>query len=310
VKTTSRRPEAAWPTPGYPRRVTAVGAAVCLLAAALSGGCAAHRAASDRRLVDYLAEIREVAVARPPTAAGATLERSDPGLAAAQLRLAVAQTADHHRQVAEAYARLGVRDLAYYHFAAAVRLNSADAYAYEGLARIWRDWGFPQRGLSDAHRAVFYAPGVAVMQNTLGTILLRLGQPAAARASFERALVLEPDAGYVVSNLCYMDVAQARTSHAVDACKTAVTMRPRSKATRNNLALAYAAAGDFDSAEAEFSATGGPAEAAYNLGIAYMIEQQLEEAAAAFRTARRADPAYPLAIERLRQVQAMLDRRR
>jgi tetratricopeptide (TPR) repeat protein len=136
----------------------------------------------------------------PPKAR--TLEESNADLSAARLRLATAPTAGNHRLVAQIYARLGVLDAAYDHFSAAVLLARNDAAAYDGRARVWRDWGFAPLALSDAYRAIHYAPTSPVPQNTLGTLLLKMGLLPEAQAAFARALVLDPRASYALANLC------------------------------------------------------------------------------------------------------------
>jgi Flp pilus assembly protein TadD len=72
----------------------------------------------------------------------------------------------------------------------------------------------------------------------------------------------------------------------------------------NNLALAYAAAGDFARARARFAATVDEASAAYNMGIVYMAAGQFQHAATEFTAAWRANPSMKLAEERLRQATA------
>jgi hypothetical protein len=85
---------------------------------------------------------------------GVTLEASDPGLSKALTRLRLLPSAEAHRAVALEYRRLKVDDTAFDHLKAALRLDPADANAYDELARIWRDWGFPHLGLPDSARAV------------------------------------------------------------------------------------------------------------------------------------------------------------
>src|SRR6476660_3279783 len=72
---------------------------------------AALQASLDRQM----AKVRElIAAPRPPRAQDAVnIEQSDAGLAAARAALAAAPSAEHHRGVAEAYARLHVLDAAY-----------------------------------------------------------------------------------------------------------------------------------------------------------------------------------------------------
>jgi hypothetical protein len=102
---------------------------------------------------------------------GVTIESQDEGLASALLRVRLAPTPAHHRAVADEYRRLRILDAAFDHFAAATRLDKTDAAAYDGMARIWRDWGYPEMGFADSARAVFYAPRSAAARNTRGTLM-------------------------------------------------------------------------------------------------------------------------------------------
>jgi tetratricopeptide (TPR) repeat protein len=131
-----------------------------------------------------------------------TIESQDKRLAAALVLLTVAPTADQHRAVAEEYRRLGILDTAFDHLTAATELDPRDAAAYDARARIWRDWGFPELGMGDSARAVFYAPRSAAAHNTRGTLLAAAGFEAAARQAFETALALDPDAEFARANLC------------------------------------------------------------------------------------------------------------
>ncbi len=126
-------------------------------------------------------------------------------MAAALLTLRLSTSAARHRDVATEYRRLGVNDAAFDHLTAATRLEPKDAAAYDELARIWRDWGFPQMGMADAARAVFYAPRSAETHNTRGTLLAALGLTEAARRDFQTALLLDPAAPFAAANLKYLD---------------------------------------------------------------------------------------------------------
>jgi tetratricopeptide (TPR) repeat protein len=288
---------------------------LCVCALAALSGCGAHRkaAANDAAvpLEAFIAKIRELSVKpRPPAATGTraaqatqtpTLEGADPELVAARVLLTTAPTAENHRRVAEAYARLGVRDVAYDHFAAALRLNARDAASYDGLARIWRDWGMPDVGIGHAYRAIYYAPDSPAARNTLGTILVRMGQFRPARAAFERALALEPGAAYLLNNLCYATLLDGDRLHAVDRCQRAVAADPALNAARNNLALAYAASGDFGAASREFLLSGDAAAERYNMGVALMATKRYDDAAAAFEDAAALRPWLTLARERAHQ---------
>ena len=202
------------------------------------------------------------------------IESSDPRLAAALGALALAPTAEGHRLVAVEYRRLGILDAAYAEYAAARRRNPGNAAAYDGLARIWRDWGYANVGLPHAYRAVYWAPDSAAAQNTLGTLLLKLGVFDAAHTRFEQARALAPDAAYPPNNLCYLELQRADTGAAVSLCREAAALDPASNTVRNNLALALALAGDVDAAFSEFESGPSPAIAAYNQGIVLLAARQ------------------------------------
>jgi tetratricopeptide (TPR) repeat protein len=146
--------------------------------------------------------LRPMPSASVQNALGATVEAQDPALAAALLRLAVIPTSAHHRAVAAEYRRLHILDAAFDHLSAATRLNPRDAAAYDARARIWRDWGFPELGMADSARAVFYAPRSAAAHNTRGTLLAAAGFTEDALREFEAALALDPGASFARVNKC------------------------------------------------------------------------------------------------------------
>lgn len=240
----------------------------------------------------------------PPPPAGTTAETWDPALRAALARLALRPTPDAHRDVAAQYARLRIRDTASAHLTAALRLDSKDAASYDARARLWRDSGFPGQGLADGYRARFYAPDSAEAANTLGTLFEAMGRFGEARQWYERALSTQPGAWFVLNNICHLRMRLGETG-AVRACEAAFIAAPAPSPTvSNNLALAYAAAGDFARARTRFAATVDEASTAYNMGIVYMAAGQFQRAATEFTAAWRANPSMKLAEERLRQATA------
>jgi tetratricopeptide (TPR) repeat protein len=236
----------------------------------------------------------------------ATLESSDERLKSALLLLSVAPTAEAHRQVALEYRRLNVLDHAEEHFAAAVKLDSKDAVSRDGMARIWRDWGFPNIALPKAQRAVADAPRSAAAANTLGTIFQKLGKFDEAKRWYWRAVALDGDAWYALSNLCYAEI-MTRQPYAIAMCERAVTSAPDSAIARNNMALAHAASGDLDGARAWFRRAGDTATADYNYGIVMMSTRKYRDAEEAFRSALLADPDSRLAALRARQARLAAD---
>ena len=246
------------------------------------------------------------AQARPVSSRVRTVEASDPALAAALLRTSIEPTAANHRAVAARYVTLGILDVAHEHFSAAVAREPADAASWDGLARIWRDWGFPHLALPDAYRAVYHAPNSPRVHNTLGTVLQALGRRAAARAQFEQALALDVRAAYALSNLCHGWRLDGNVSKATEACRQALQLQPDLEPARNNLALAYEAGGDLSSALATLAASTDKARAAYNEGLLHLARREYAEALQSFDLARTQRPRFRAAETIARQVRAHL----
>jgi Flp pilus assembly protein TadD len=233
-----------------------------------------------------------------------SLESWDSRLQIALTVAAIAPTSENHLLVAREYRRLGVLDMAHTHFTRATRLDPQNSAAYDGLARIWRDWGFPHLGLKDGHRAMQLAPESAAAANTLGTLYAGMRQFARAHGWYARALTLDPHAAYALNNFCYSSVRLGRRG-AVTTCERAAAAHPDSIGVRNNLGLAYAAAGDLQKAQAEF-ARAGDAAAHYNMGMVHMARGRYKEANAAFTAALVARPGSSLAASRVRQSRALM----
>ena len=293
----------------------------CLLAAMLMAGCATVRAqppvsgpppvdasiaegvpVADGWMSAYVHAVRESSVrARPAPPASQVAERLSKDLAAASSALAAAPTAANEVNLAQAYVRHHITDKALEHFARAAALDPSEGAAWDGLARIWRDWGFPQIGLGDAYRSVYASSGSSAARNTLGTILQSLGKGDEARAQFALAVTLDPNAAYARNNLCYSWLLEANIVTGSAECEKALAIEPSLVSARNNLALARAIDGDLAGAAEIFGVAGGRAVAQYNLGVIYMAQHQYAHAADAFDRASALEPSLTLARARSRQ---------
>jgi tetratricopeptide (TPR) repeat protein len=295
----------AWRKEGRTRSSAAAWLLVSL-ATVYSAACGTHAAPdlAPPSQVDRIKALPPESRPKPNTAAQ-NLESWDPMLAAALADLARNPTAATHCEVANQYRRLHVLDSADKEYREALALDPHDAAAYDGRARVYRDSGFPALGLGDAYRAVHYAPTSAIAANTLGTVFQAIGKLSDARAQYLRAGQLDPAASYPVMNLCHVDTMLGRRD-AVASCVRALNREPGSVVAHNNLALAYAVAGDYPRALAEVAAAGGgPATASYNMGVVYMAAREFEHATGAFLDARDSDPLFQMTRRRLKQLDAM-----
>ena len=166
-----------------------------------------------------------------------TVESTDRALSAALLMVAIAPTAEAHRAVADRYRVLRIPDMAYDHYLRASQIDRTDAAAYEGLARVWRDWGFPQLGVADASRAVYYAPASASAHNTWArssppsdTAATRGGSTSAPSPS-----IPAPPTPGTTSVTCRSSTANA--SGALTECRAALSLDPAMTAARDTLAV-------------------------------------------------------------------------
>lgn len=306
--------------------------AACLVAVTLALGCAGHRApridgqppegggadSAPAHTEDpvpppdttevQIGKVRALSSAlrpRPVTSLGQSAETLFPQLSAALAAAAAAPSADRYADVAEAYRAAGIGDKAYDYFARAVRLDPRSARSHDGLARLWRDWGFPHLAVPDAARAIFHAPGWATAHNTMGTIFQALGRGRQARAEFARAFELDPQAAYALSNVCYSWTLEGRPDTALPLCRQALEIDPSLSAAQNNLALAHASGGDLGAALAAFQESHDGAAASYNMGIIYLARRQFSEAAQSFAAAARLRPSLALARRRVQQAEQL-----
>jgi Flp pilus assembly protein TadD len=156
------------------------------------------------------------------------------------------------------------------------------------------------------YRALHYAQRSASAHNTLGTILDALGRVDGAREAYRRAFILDPGAGWALSNLCYLEFRQGQFAEARRHCEAALRAMPALAEAHNNLGLAHAASGDLAAAKSAFLGTGDSAAAHYNLGIVHLAADHYVEAARAFEAALEARPDFTAAKSRAHEARMRL----
>jgi len=194
--------------------------------AAPAGERTAIQAGEAEPLIDLAAARLGMQRSKTSTSGAELAERWSPALGAALARHAAAPTVRNEVELAHVYRDAGILDQAYDHYGAATRLNPRETAAWDGLARIWRDWGYPGLGLGDAHRAVWADPSSPVARNTLGTILQSLGKTREAGDQFARAAALDPGAAYAHYNLAAVCAVQRQYIAAAEAFERAAALDP------------------------------------------------------------------------------------
>lgn len=233
---------------------------VLTLVVSLGIGCAARTLPVASEAAAQSLRVAEAPAARAPLDAGAlpgsaapvalrpvpsrttlqTAEQWDAALGAALARLDESAATDSLLDVAEAYRRVGIGDKAADYYSQVLLADPRSAAAYDGLARVWRDGGFPGIGLAEAYRAVYHAPASPEAQNTLGTLLQALGALGPARERYERAIALGPGAAYALANLCGLELTDGKPERAAAACEQALAIDAGLDIARRNLARAEA----------------------------------------------------------------------
>jgi protein O-GlcNAc transferase len=235
---------------------------------------------------------------------GATaVEAHDPQLSDALAWLIVQRSPARLVAVGNRYYQLRIRDRAMDYYSEAITLDQSHGGALDGRARVLRDWGLTDEALSDALRAVRSSPDSATAINTLGTILQALGKHEEAAVVYMRAADLDRTAPYAMTNLCYLSFLAGQHEAAARDCSDALSRSNEFAPARNNLALAYAAAGQADRARSYFLGSPDDAVGHYNLGIVLLAQKRYDEAADEFHTATRRNPSFAAAHRRARQAE-------
>jgi Flp pilus assembly protein TadD len=270
---------------------------ICVLPLILwMGGCSARhtpRVASTPK--------GHASAANGTVSSQAAVESLDHQLSEALMVLIVDRSPDQLVRVGSRYYQLNIRDRAMDYYTEAIAADGNHAGALDGRARVLRDWGYIDEALTDARRATLASVGSASAFNTLGTILQARGDFELARTAYRTAAELDLGAPYAVSNLCYLSFLTGRSETAAIDCSAALTRNDSFRPAKNNLALAYAALGQTETARAHFLGSPSDAQGRYNMGIVFLAERRYDEAAAEFHAATRIAPSFTAAHRRARQ---------
>jgi Tfp pilus assembly protein PilF/peroxiredoxin len=167
--------------------------------------------------------------------------------------------------------------------------------------------GFDRPALAAFERVATSDPSAITFYN-LGTLYMKLGQPAAARRALERALALEADYPEASNTLGALLAQEGDLAGAVARFNAAIAAKPDYADALNNLGYALFQTGRAAEAlplyERALQLRPGFPEALNNLGIYFGQQRDLERAQAYFRQAVDKRPDYGEAANNLALVLA------
>jgi tetratricopeptide (TPR) repeat protein len=149
-----------------------------------------------------------------------------------------------HDDVAVLYMELGRPADAVPHFEAALRLKPGSAAAHFNYGTALAGAGRREEAVAQYERALALRPGYAIAHNNLGTVLLQLGRSQPALASFREAARVDPQLGEAHLNVGLISRAIGDFPEAVARFRRAVELNPEWVTALSSLASVLAAAPD------------------------------------------------------------------
>jgi Tfp pilus assembly protein PilF/peroxiredoxin len=163
-------------------------------------------------------------------------------------------------------------------------------------------------------RALALQPDLSEASNDLGTLLAESGDLPAAIDRFRAALEATPDYPDALNNLGYALLLTGRPQEARDRYERALKLQPDLPEALNNLGLILGQQGDLAGAEPCFRKAlqkrPGYGEAANNLALVFVARHQPEEAISLLREFLERNPASESTYIALAKVYLAADRRR
>jgi len=173
---------------------------------------------------------------------------------------------------------------------------SPNASTLYRLGTLLAKSGEPARARAAYERALVLQPTLSEAMNDLGALLAQSGDLDGAVARFRAALAATPDYPDALNNLGYALLVMGRDSEARGLYERALALQPDFPEALNNLGLLLGRAGDLDGAERDFRAALGKredyGEAASNLALVLVNKGQADAAARLLEAFIARFPAY------------------
>jgi Flp pilus assembly protein TadD len=182
----------------------------------------------------------------------------------------------------------------------------AESWLLRGL--VYREQKLEAEAEADLNEALRIDGDLAEAHAALGILYDGQRRGDDALRHHKRAVELEPRNPSYLNNLGFSLFAHGRPREALPVLHEALRAAPTDARLRNNLGFAYAAAGDFTHAAAQFALGGTPAQAKNNLGWAYERRGSLTQAHDLYVEALRLDEGSAVVRENVARTERALRR--
>ncbi len=195
-------------------------------------------------------------------------------------------------------------------FSKALTIDPGLAPACDGMGQAYFRKGEIEKAQNAFYKAVKLDPTLWNSWNKLGLIHDRQGLHKQAIQEYLLAIELRPRDGALYNNLGVSYTYNQEYDAAIAALNRAIDLNYTEKKVYNNLGLALGQTQRYDASLEAFRKAGSEAQAMNNLGVVYLIQNNLTKAIQSFEKAIELEPAYYVtAGENLKKARIALGQR-
>jgi Tfp pilus assembly protein PilF/peroxiredoxin len=188
------------------------------------------------------------------------------------------------------------------------------AFTLYSLGTLYMKGGQHAKAKAAFERALAVKPDFAEASNGLGALVAQNGDVAGAIGLFRAALETTPDYPDALNNLGYALLQTGREREAHDLYEKALALQPDFPEAFNNLGIFYARQGDMTRAQSYFRQAvdrrPGYGEAGNNLALVFMARDDADSAVAVLQRVLQENPDFEMTYVTLSKIYLSTDRSR